>query len=442
MSWRVEYIGTAFDGQILSQQTVKNVYNKFKIRKEVGDEIFLKSGDLTLETDIDLQLDDTAKYHWLAVYRNGSLFDAFQIPSRIDYYIVSIPIEFGFEEWDEKKNRYKTKLASIQQKFFDDCNKRTLYYTTNLDLWGYGLVNSALEIAEIKITNDLGAPLSTLNRWGFSLGDMIYNLSGSENKGYKIRNITFPGPLMNQNNLPILYRGLSEDTTLTPVGTAIDNTFYAYGTTWLDILKFASFAFNAFIRCTPVIYKDTNDYLAIDIDIIPRINLSPSGTKRLHWKERKFLNGKYRIDGVNLSSSISNQAGDPSFSYQQGAWNGDHVFSKKIDISDPEETIETFDETLYWSVGDYNAGNSNYDILDGSNNTRPYFASGLVEDYYDGLISLGHGYKGKIFSDEEEVDLLDNIVIDEVDGSESIIQIVKIDIDKDEKISIEGVKIA
>lgn len=406
----MKLITTNADGDIVTEENISSIIKNFSIEETVGDEFFIKAGDISFKSTEQIIAHSFPQGNdkWITIYWNGSLYSA--------YYLS------GYEKYDYKNDLYHYRLPSVQNKFFNDLKATPIIYEgSNSEIWSYGLISAKVVIAEIKF--DLsGTPATALNRWGFSLGDMILNfLSKSNDYGYTIHSISLPSPVMTQDNLPILYRGISYDTGQ-PEQTAVEGTFQDYEVTWNDILQFMVFAFNCFIRAKPSITGSPQQF-GIDLLLKPKINISATGGGTVTWLEKIYQPNRFKIDGIHLSGL--------NFEYTQGIKKGGNVFERNIDISDPE-VITNDDQTLFWSVGDYNSGITKYEILDGSDNPRPYFSSGLVEPYYANMISAGDSYEGQILFNAQKV-------LDEIDVGIDTFQLNRLQIDDDGIANIEGI---
>ena len=244
--WKFKYLGTDTTGKIVAETNIVEVKNKFRIEKTVGDEFFVKTGDIFFETWKKIELSAVATSHWIAVYFNESIFDVFSL-------------ERDFDVQDQKFNLFQSRLNSIQKKVLDDFKKTTMQSESNSNYWGWKAPQGNVNITQIKYADFAGVPVTISNQHGFSLGDVLMNMSGdggaSNFYGYSIHSVLFPGPVKNQHNLPVLYRGRSWDFNTFSDDAAFDNTFKNYSMTWFDLMQLAIFAFNAFVDMKPVIYK-------------------------------------------------------------------------------------------------------------------------------------------------------------------------------------------
>lgn len=369
-----------------------------RFEQTVGDEMWVESGDLIVKTYtagiFTINAFPQPHITWVALYINEKLADVYR--NRI------------LESYDEKTGLYEYRLSPIQKIFFDDLKKTLVRYSVDTNSWNYNIGNSDLIIKEITLQTG-GTPINILNVYGFSLVDLVNSHLGQHNDyGYSIGSITQFGPVLTSDNLPILFRGNSVTSGL-PLSEAIDKTFYEDGdeqfhVTWFDLYQLAIFGWNAFVWVRPVfVTAYGSDYLNIYVRIIPRINQAPSGPiDDIVWAERKIVYGKHRIDGVKLSGI--------NFTYEQGAVDGNNVFIRDVAIADYNKNEPYASTTLYWAAGNYDSGMGKYDL------TSPYFASGLVENYYAYMISDGDGVEGKceiIYNDGSEklLKALDHVTI-------------------------------
>ena len=411
----------------------------FTIEETVGDEFYIKAGDLTLRhlSPIKRRLGiSPPRKHWILVTLGSAYTDpivgVYQVP------------EAGFEEYDHLSGIYSSRLKSAQQVFFEDIAATRIQYTTDTDAWAYGLSAAIVSIENLKIkVGDV--VISSLNRYGFSLKSLITALTGRhDDKHYGIASVavnSLPGP--NLDNLPVIFRGQSKSVDFETVQDAVDYTFYQtaagenYDIYWKTIFEMASFAVNGYLRAVPdATQLQTLDKLSLKLTLTPRTGYAvPLSPGERDWYERKLSLNRFQIDGVRLEGK--------NFEYQQGTQGG-KLTEKTIDITDPAANVETSDE-LYWAVGDYNStsygGYPEYSILDGGGDVRPYFAEGLVEPYYDGMITEGHGYTGKIpYSGEISLDFIE-IIPGGVDPLGDTIQLNRISISPDGIATIEGAKV-
>jgi hypothetical protein len=374
---RFKYFRTEDDGEIISEEFIDDsIIQGTDFDETVGDEFWIKSSDLNIETIGILPFTGSLppKKHWIAVYINDMLFNVYQHP------------ELKYLSYDKKNNRFKYRLYAIQKIFYDHLDSTVLQYSNTATDWNYNLPSAILAIKEISVKDESGTPLSILNRAGFSFGDMLISLINKHNEyGYVIDGVTHPVLYYPSDDLPILFRGLSKDISES-AETKINFTFYEDGgdifhVTWMDIFKLAIFGFNAFLKVQPRI---ENDYLSISIFLIPKINADLDGfaTTKVQWIERRQVMEKYKLDGISLNGK--------NFNYSQGDDRG-NVLVRSVKVADYDQPIAGEDKTLYWAAGDFDSGVSKYDLV------NPYFASGLVNPYYEDMITSGNGWEGKAF---------------------------------------------
>jgi len=380
LTWKL--LQVAGDGTITADRRIdSSIIRRADFDETVGDEFFCKSSDLIIESigELPILYSLPVKQNWIACYVNGLLFNVYRHPQNAD------TGDLDYLEHDEKTDRYKFRLYPLQKVFYDHLAATVLQYSSTSTEWNYDLDAAIVSIKEIEVHNELGVPTSTLDRAGFSIGDMIVGLVGKDNDyGYVISGLNHPILLYNSSDLPILFRGLSKDDGDT-AENIINFTFYEDGAdifhvTWMDVFKLIIFGWNAFIRVQPTIISST---LGIDVSIIPKINATISfAISAVQWIERRRVREKYKLDGVKLDGK--------NFSYSQGSESG-NVLSRSVDIADYSAPIENEDKELYWAEGDFDGGVSQYDLV------APYFASGKVQTWYDNMITTGDGYEGKAF---------------------------------------------
>ena len=421
MSFSFEYFTTdLITGAISNKQNITDVIDGFRIEQSVGDEQRILAGDLQLRLLSALPFDTSfSLMNWLAVYFNSGLLNVYYLGSRLD-------ANYEYESLDEANAIYQARLFSIQKVFFDDLREIKIGYTGVAGGWNSNLGNAIVEVDSIKFKTSTGTPASALNRAGFSIGDMISQKTGSTNsRGYIFGVDGAVGlPVANSNDLPILHRGLSLDIGETDQNI-IQHNFPSPQITWHDFYQLVTFGFNAFISAKPQIVGSD---LHILIKITPKINLPVGSTISTDWSKRNRLRYKYRIESLKLEGG--------NFAYSLGS-----LLSESADlersiswINDPDENIPDSQDYLYWVAGAYNSGTGQYEILDGSGDPRGYFQSGLVEPYYDDMITDGHGYQGSIRYTGQNV--LDQV---EITSGGEVIQILNLVAKSDRMADIEGV---
>lgn len=426
-------VGT--DGTIHNSEWIDDrVIRKISVEETVGDEFWVKSSEIKIEIaeKLPLILVLPLLEQWIALYYDDVLFNVYKHP--------------GQDSWlsqDHKTGIYQYRLYPLQKIFYDHLKATALEYSTTATEWNYGLEDALVEIHEIEIHNDLGAPLSTTDRWGFAIPLIVETLLDKHNGySYKIGGITHTMITPNDDDLAIIWRGSSKDATgIDTEQEMINFTFKqsdlgggeVFDMTWLDIFKLIIFGWNSFILVTPSV--DTGVLLA-NIDILPKVNLdedSPIPEADVKFLERKKIRERYKIGGVSLTGL--------NFSWSTGDLTAGNIISRSFDIADYSEPVEGFSVTLYWGAGDYNSGDGQYEL------TAPYFGTGLVAPYYLDLTTDGSGYevKSKLLYDDggttKILRPLDQIEIKNEDGSTEIFHITTIRADGEGIAQIEGMVI-
>jgi len=416
MSWSFEYFRTdPLDAEIDGNQSINSIIRRFSFEETVGDEFENKAGDLSLMM-IDLLPYNGSYYNWLAAYYQDTLYNV--------YYIGSADDDLRYYEFDVKNKIYKVRLKPIQGLFYEHLRDTVIADAVQSRMWGFNLGVVAKVIIE-KIRESSNGSSFILNRWGFSLGDILTNLQSTGDKtnqyGYYISNYSLPDDLYlkNSNDLPIIFRGLSEDESVA-AGAVIASTFTDYNVSWLNIFKIAIFAFNCFLYIIP---KIISGKLAIEFHFIPRIYITGTG-QGATWIERKFDRFRYKIDGVHLKGI--------NFEYSLGNIESRNLFDRDIDIGNPDTVIAQFSETLFCAGGDYISANDQYDILDDNEYNVGFFTLDLSSTYYQDMIDSGHGYSGKILFNGERV-------LDKLSVGSDIFQITRLNINENNEADIEGI---
>lgn len=431
MSWELKEFYTNEDGTISGGETlIPLVRNGIKIEETVGDEYWLKSGDLRIVTDKNWTVEGltspTAGY-WVSAYNNGSLVGVYSIMHR------SRNENFRYDSggWSEYR------LRSLQNVFFEQIAAEKTSYSSFGYEWNAALTAGIINISTLKTSDNS----TILNRYGFSLGDMISAFAGKHNKaGYLVDTVTQPIALKPSSYIPILFRGQSKSNDPSvpePESDAVNWTFYwnmdsanpeYWGMTWRNLFEIASFGWNAFISVRP---KIVSGQLKIDLEIVPKINATVSSTVSTQWIELSKKWYRYKVSGVKIS--ISNDE------FVQGDSAASNVFERSITyISNPDKTIpgwtgEEWNKTLYWTDAFYRSatvrGYYDYNQLGG------YFATGKVEPYYQNMIVSGHGYSGKCIFEGQKL-------LDQISHNGETFQIIKIVLNDDYLAAIDGVIIS
>jgi hypothetical protein len=188
---------TTNNAGVIQDQTEIDAYiiNKFTVDETVGDELYLKSGDLLLETFTELTHNGSYE-NWIFFYINDDLFNVY-------YYEDETGVEL-----DQKRNKYRYRFISIQQKFYNDANATDLQAnTSDTDYWNYGLNSIAVAIHSLAVTDGDGDGNTFTGRWAFPIGLMLDGLSGKTNDyNYEIDTIDHNIPVIGYE-IPVVWRG-------------------------------------------------------------------------------------------------------------------------------------------------------------------------------------------------------------------------------------------
>lgn len=436
MRARLKLFRAHTDGGIHAAEWIDDeVLGKISIEETVGDEFFIKSSEITIEIRGELPrlISLPLMTNWIAVYFDDLLFNVYQHP--------------GVDNWlsrDDKTGLRKYRLFPLQKIFYDHLASTALEYSTEADSWNENISDALVEIDSIEVLNELGTPESTTDRWGFALSYLIEALAGQNNDyGYQVGLVNHPMVAPTDDDLAIIWRGLSKAPGFDTEEDMINFTFKesdlgggeVFNMTWLDIFKMVIFGWNAFIRVTPDL---NDDQLTATIDVIPKVSLPASGAIAevdVAFFERKKIRERYKLAGVKLTGT--------NFSYTSGNPQGANVLTRDIAVSDYEEPIESFSVALYWAAGDYNFGDSQYEL------TAPYFSSfpSLVTPYYLGFTTLGDAYEAKarlvyIEGGEKKIlHVLDQIVVTDEELGTEVFHINTIRADGNGKANLEGIVI-
>jgi hypothetical protein len=426
MSWTAKHLIVSGSGRIISSVNTIDLLGNFAIKQTLGDENCIKSGEI--EFSHRNPWPETSG-QWLLIYWDGELLDAYKISAPYTEKNLKGPY------------KYSSQLQSVQGYFFDSLKAELVNYMdegTGYEELGYSLSHglsegaAQLNIQEIAIRYGTGAYGSALDRVGFSLGDMITSLVGNGNKYFKILEINFDHcPMKWEDHIPILFRGESRDYVIATDAEKIAWTFFDYGVSWLDIFKLAIYGFNSFLRVQPII---VDNYFVVAVDFLPKIGITSYTPIKPQWKNCKRKLYEYMLDGVHLYSTINDVDNDPSFDYVQGDLDGSNVLERGVDVADKDAAIAISSEVLYWADARIYGPITPPDcgIANG------YFNSGLVEPWYDKMVTDGHGYSGTIrYSGERAGDVLTapdgkNILVNECvikknDGAKADIKGIAID---------------
>lgn len=428
MAWSLKTFLTNSDGLISNAETL-NAAAIGRIKHTLGDKLYIKSGDITLQHFEALGADDPAGFvRWIAVYFNTNLINVY-------------PVYKEFDEHDEKHTtRYSSKLTSIQKWWMD----RIKYHSIGInDVDASG----AVEISMIQLENSVSG---LTDRWGYSLGDVLDNMPSSSDvyNHCALHSITTPGSKKDSGPVPIFWRGESKDYTSDPITTANAFTFgnialYPdWSAKWLDLFKMCAVMYNGWIAVKPIIYESSGDtLLGVDIEVKARTYLTPLDVKNIDWIERtKKLDG-YQVINAHITSNVNDSDGNPSIDwlYMVGLDTGDN-YEQTIPFADPNSDFGSVQNYLFLAMGTYQSGTGKYQVLDVSYENESWFDQGISELYFANSVGInnGAGYKGKILYNGE-------LPGDFGYAGTDTIQIVGIEIEKDNRgrpvADIEGIVI-
>lgn len=416
MSWRFDLFQSYKNsGSIVNAQTVTDIVGDFTLEKTIGDQFFIKSGDLSLTLKAPLPIPvSVSTSNWLAAYYNNRLVDVFYYGDTDDP-----DNQYDFLEYDEKNGVYKTRLKSLQWYLFTAFQNTLVEYSATSTDWAYNLSTAIITVERLRAYQGDGVYIDTLNAGAFSLNTIPQIIAGKTNgHGVIIGSVQIGDlPIIGDDDLPVVYRGGAGGGTNQQI---IESTFDDYPTAWIEIFRYLSFIYNAFVVFTPVI---TGGNLYARIDVVPKINLTAGSATTPVYRSRTYKRRKYRIDGVRLKGH--------NFEYTQGNVESDNVFEREVNLSDPEQADDLADERLYISVGTFVSGFT-YSIVDGSANPLPYLAGGLVEPYYSGMITAGDGV-------EAEINLGAEDVLSQINAGSDVAQINRITARRTGPAKIEGI---
>ncbi len=402
MAWSYKYIGVDNHGKILTLTDPAEIIGDFSLEQTLGDEFVVQSGDVSVKHNSDLpftSLGGPSKY-FLGFYWDSVLYDAFRIKKSFD----KKSLKFSA--------RYESRLQSIQKSFLEDAASIIIADGSGDGTsWNHNVQDAAKIITEIGFhwylsEVDTYMPF-TDDRYAFGLPPLLRSLGDHDahnDKGYRLKSLTCPGPAFNENDMPFLYRGDSSPV----LATAISETFTDQNITWFDMIKLACILFNAFIYAKPVIYSiDGDDHLGIDISILPRTVFSGTPIDAA-WLDANFNFEKLNVLGVKLSSSIQGEiyrANLPIFEWTYGDISSKNIYEKIIDFGDPSVPFKEPANAFFLVAGDYISGE--YDILSAPETPECYFKDAYLLSYYEDLIDAAYAVDGKIrFNGERCGDVL------------------------------------
>jgi hypothetical protein len=374
----------------------------------VGEKMWLESGELTIETYTQISSAD-----WIALYINNILAEVFA---------------FRQVKYDEKRGKYTYNLFPIQKTFMDDLADTLVDYSADTEDWAYDIPNAELTIGSFGVLDGDGNTQTGTSISGYQPLRMVKAMiDKSQRLGYHVYTANYDGSTITDttDGKGTLIRGTgvsSSDTDQNKInGTFSTNGTDVFDVNWFQIFELLIHSYNAYVRITPTIVSGTPDSLGITIDITPRENVSAgSPISVLTFIERVLINNKYQISGVLIEGE--------NFEYHQGKWNAANAFKATVDVYDYTVPEADYDIALY------------YRGISGGN--APWFNGGYnVSDYYNGLISTGHGYEGEceiIYNDGAEKLLK---LLDQVTFSGTNIMINKLSVGVSVRAKFEGVVI-
>lgn len=212
ISFTFTHLLTETSGTVYSEMTIDtSIINNFNINDTVGDELYLRSGNLNLELKSALTYNASYK-NWIVVYLNNVLHNVYYFPGNKD------------RTYDEKRGFYKYTFYSIQQYFWELANDLVLENETDSDNWNYNLNTLSKKCYYLpKYKADMVSRNCT-KRWVFALGDLLDCIETKHNSnGFKVNavvhNVTKTGYA-----LPVLWRGDGVFDTET-AANAVNKTF-------------------------------------------------------------------------------------------------------------------------------------------------------------------------------------------------------------------------
>ena len=375
-----------------------------KFDQSVGDEMWLESGELTIETFSAITAAD-----WIALYINDILAEVFS---------------FRQVKYDEKRGKYTYNLYPIQKTFMDDLAETLINHSADTEDWCYDLPDSEVTIASFDVLDGDGVTQSGTDISGYQPLRMVKAMVGkSQRIGYHIFAANFDGASITDSAIKgTLIRGTGVLTSDTDQNK-INGTFSTDGTNdfdvnWMQIFKLLVYSYNAFIKVTPVIVSGSPDKLGIIIDITPRIYVT-AGTAitDVIFSERVLINNKYKISGVLISGR--------NFEYKQRNWDSPAALNRDVDVYDYTIPEPDYAIALYYR---------------GWTSSLPFFDGGWpVADYYTDIISTGHGYEGKcqiVYNDGSEKILT---VLDQVSFDGTTIMLTRLSLGMGSLADYEGI---
>ena len=178
MSWRFDLFQSYKNsGSIVNAQTVTDIVGDFTLEKTIGDQFFIKSGDLSLTLKAPLPIPvSVSTSNWLAAYYNNRLVDVFYYGDTDDP-----DNQYDFLEYDEKNGVYKTRLKSLQWYLFTAFQNTLVEYSATSTDWAYNLSTAIITVERLRAYQGDGVYIDTLNAGAFSLNTIPQIIAGKTN---------------------------------------------------------------------------------------------------------------------------------------------------------------------------------------------------------------------------------------------------------------------
>lgn len=416
---------TFSDGQIFTNATLNiGILEDYTIEETVGDEQYIKAGDLQIKTRTAIPGTQAAVpgQAFIGLYINSTLVQVYD----------KRPVD---EDFDYNTRLYTYRFRSLAAVFYERIKNNVLQYDATSTNYNYAIAAGAVALEGIKVKTP--EVLTAFNVFGYSLADIIENLAGTHNSNYfQIGTVTNAVvPTLNSNNLPIVFRGNGNTIATTSLSSSVDQTFYQsadnenfYNMSLADVFDILLIGWNCFFRIDPVIDAG---YLKVNLTLHPKVKIASSSPSSKTWSNARIAYGKYKVDGVKMIGE--------NFDFSIGAKVG-FVIKKNLKISNPDVAIDPVNPQLYWVAGDYlgstHSGYPYYDVLTVGGDNRPYADEGILDPYYTNMVASGNGVSGEIQYGSEKT--LDQFTL--FGGSETY-QITKLSIRRNNLAEVEAIEI-
>ena len=226
MDWQIKKLVTSDDGSV-DDEGLFYPFSDISINETVGDELYIESGDLVLKRAgaITPSLGD---HEWISVYIDSVMVGVY----RYD--------EDAYEK-DEKRGLYIYRFKSIQKHFLEKMHDIAMTYSAVSNEINYALNGTLIDIFVINVLDGDGVAHNFVGRFGFSIGDILDNLSGLDNSlGFVIDDVTHPLEVAGSPYvIPVLWRGRGHHDTQTE-SIVIRSTF-DFETFWEFTVKHFEF---------------------------------------------------------------------------------------------------------------------------------------------------------------------------------------------------------